>query len=188
MTKTNVLIACAVCSAFLLPLVYGCAPKSPYELTASAKAVRADSTESPIGKTIIVSWKERVEACPAGHGAGSERCSSDESVQSKIFSVGPDQATFFSADGAVIEEVVHNTVSTPAEGVRHKSHILGNTYMVVTWMDEFDAHNRSRTVYEIWGDSCTVKKPDILQTNSGRTIQSVVELISCEVIAGTDLP
>ena len=156
----------------------------------SAVAVRADSTVSLIGKTIIVAWRERTEVCSLGQESASERCESDESVNERIIAIESDGATFLSDDGSVIETAAHHSVSSPAEGIRSKSFVQGNEYIAATWLDMFDVQNRSRTIYAVWGDACTVKKPDTLRSSgsAGQTRRFEVELLSCEVISGPYSP
>ena len=181
-----------MCFAALL-MASSCAMKrdlSAFAPVESAVAVRADSTDSLIGKTIIVAWRERTEMCSLGQESASERCESDESVNEGIIAIESDGATFLSDDGSVIETAAHHSVSSPSEGIRSKSFVQGNEYIAATWLDMFDVQNRSRTVYAAWGDTCTVKKPDTLRSSgsAGQIRRFEVELLSCEVISGPYSP
>ena len=185
----------SMCFAALL-VASGCAMQrdlsafAPVESAVAVKANSADSTDSPIGKTIIVAWRERTELCALGQESASERCENDESVNKRIIAIESDRATFHSDEGSVIETAAHDSVSSPSDGIRSKSFVRGNKYIEAKWLDMFDVQSRSRTIYAVWGDTCTVEKPDTLQS-SGRAGQSQrfeVELLSCEVISGPYSP
>ncbi len=78
-----------MCFAALL-MASSCAVQrdlSAFAPVESAVAVRAGSTDSLIGKTIIVAWRERTEVCSLGQESASERCESDESVNERIIAV-----------------------------------------------------------------------------------------------------
>ena len=79
-----------------------------------------------------------------------------------------------------MEEIAYEAVRSSAEGVRHKSFLLENEYIEVTWTDAFDVQNRSRTVYAVSGETCWVRKPDTLQSSEeSRWFRT--ETLSCQV-------